>query len=183
MAADRGVARDAARAALVGAAQGGDPEAFRALVEPLLPGAVAAVTLVTGSRADAEDAVQEALPSAWRELPQLKHLAAVNSWFRRQVVRAGWRRPRWRKRHVSLDPWAHASTDANLDRAVEQRDLERAFLALSQADRELLVMHHYWRLPIAETAALLGVPDGTVKSRVHHAMARLRAAYDAEARR
>jgi RNA polymerase sigma-70 factor (ECF subfamily) len=71
----------------------------------------------------------------------------------------------------------------DLDRHVERRQLSRAFDALDARDRTLLTLHHFWGLPIAETAQLLKLREGTVKSRVHHAMTRLRAAYDAEGRR
>jgi RNA polymerase sigma-70 factor (ECF subfamily) len=71
----------------------------------------------------------------------------------------------------------------DLERHVERRELGRAFDGLDARDRTLLTLHHFWGLPIAETAEHLGIPSGTVKSRVHHAMARLRAAYDAEGRR
>jgi RNA polymerase sigma-70 factor (ECF subfamily) len=71
----------------------------------------------------------------------------------------------------------------DLDRNLERRQLGRAFDRLDDRDRLLLTLHHFWGLPIAETASQLGIPAGTVKSRVHHAMARLRAAYDAEGRR
>jgi RNA polymerase sigma-70 factor (ECF subfamily) len=70
-----------------------------------------------------------------------------------------------------------------LDRAVAARTLARAFDRLAPDDRLILTLHHYLGLPVAETAAHLGIPDGTVKSRVHAAMDRLRAAYDAEERR
>jgi RNA polymerase sigma-70 factor, ECF subfamily len=67
--------------------------------------------------------------------------------------------------------------------ARERRTLRRAFHRLEPDDRSLLTLHHFWGLPVRETAAILGVPEGTVKSRVHSAMTRLRAAYDAEERR
>jgi RNA polymerase sigma factor (sigma-70 family) len=67
--------------------------------------------------------------------------------------------------------------------AIERRDLGRAFDRLSPDDRALLTMRHLWDAPVAEVAEALGIPAGTVKSRTHAAMERLRAAYDAEARR
>jgi RNA polymerase sigma-70 factor (ECF subfamily) len=71
----------------------------------------------------------------------------------------------------------------DMEREVERRTLNRAFLTLSADDRLLLTLHHFWGLPVAETAAHLRIPEGTVKSRVHYAMDRLRAAYDTEDRR
>jgi RNA polymerase sigma-70 factor (ECF subfamily) len=83
---------------------------------------------------------------------------------------------------VELDLTAAFAPD-DLERAVERRQLGRAFDRLDDKDRLILTLHHFWDLPIAETAEHLEIPEGTVKSRVHHAMSRLRAAYDAEDRR
>jgi RNA polymerase sigma-70 factor (ECF subfamily) len=87
-----------------------------------------------------------------------------------------------RPRVVELDVSGAFAPD-DLERTVERRQLGRAFGRLDDKDRLLLTLHHFWSLPIAETATHLGIPQGTVKSRVHHAMIRLRAAYDAEDRR
>jgi len=172
------------RATLVDAARAGDRDAFRALVEPELSAALGAARIVTGSSVDAADAVQEALLSAWRGLDALRDPVAFPAWFRRHVVRAALRAAtrRRRGRVVELDP-ATIAPDGELDRALEHRMLARAFVRLEPKDRLILTLHHFWRLPVAETAAHLGVPEGTVKSRVHHAVARLRAAYEAEERR
>jgi len=169
---------------LVTAARAGDREAFRALVEPHLEIALGVSTVLTGSAADGADAVQEALLSAWQGLGSLREPDAFPAWFRRQVIRAASRasRARDRGRVVELDASLPMVGD-DLDRVVEGRTLGRAFDLLDDDDRLLLTLHHVWGLPVAETAEILGVPDGTVKSRVHYAMQRLRAGYDAEDRR
>ena len=167
---------------LVAAAAGGDREAFRALVEPYVPVALGAATIVTRSHADAADAVQEALLSAWRGLPGLRDPDAFPAWFRQHVVRASMRAAKSRGRVVELDLDA-PDVGGDLDRAVQRRTLGRAFDRLDPDDRLLLTLHHFWGLHIAETATHLGIPAGTVKSRIHAAMDRLRAAYDAEERR
>ena len=169
-------------AGLVAAAKRGDRDAFRALVEPDLPAALGTARIVTRSEADASDAVQEALLSAWRGLDGLRDPDAFRAWFRRHVVRAALKAAEQRGRVVELD-LATAAPDGELDRAVDRRTLARAFDRLEARDRLLLTLHHFWDLPIAETAAHLGIPEGTVKSRVHYAMDRLRAAFAAEERR
>jgi RNA polymerase sigma-70 factor (ECF subfamily) len=169
-------------AGLVAAAKRGDRDAFRALVEPDLPAALGTARIVTRSEADASDAVQEALLSAWRGLDDLREPEAFRAWFRRHVVRAALKAAGRRGRVVELD-LAAAAPDGELDRAVDTRTLARAFDRLDARDRLLLTLHHFWDLPIAETAAHLGIPEGTVKSRVHYAMDRLRAAFAAEERR
>ena len=169
-------------AGLVAAARRGDRDAFRALVEPDLAAAIGTARILTRSGADASDAVQEALLSAWSGLGSIREPEAFRAWFRRHVVRAAMRATSGRGRVVELDLTAFAP-EGELDRAVERRTLGRAFARLDARDRLLLTLHHFWDLPIAETAAHLGIPEGTVKSRVHYAMDRLRAAYAAEERR
>lgn len=167
---------------LVAAAKAGDRDAFGTLVEPDLPAALGTARIVTRSEADASDAVQEALLSAWRGLDGLREPEAFRAWFRRHVVRAALRAATKRGRVLELD-LAAAAPDGELDRALDHRTLARAFDRLDPRDRLLLTLHHFWDLPIAETAAHLGIPAGTVKSRVHYAMDRLRAAFAAEERR
>jgi RNA polymerase sigma-70 factor (ECF subfamily) len=170
------------RRPLVDAAIAGDRDAFRLLVEPSIRGALSLATIVAGSPADGEDAVQDALLSAWRGLPGLRDADAFPAWFRQHVVRAAMRTATRRGRVLELDVDLAGAPEA-LDRAVAARTLARAFDRLTPDDRLILTLHHYLGLPVAETAAHLGIPDGTVKSRVHAAMDRLRAAYDAEERR
>ena len=92
------------------------------------------------------------------------------------------RRGRGRSVVTELDVEPAAPADA-LDRAVAVRSLDRAFDRLSTDDRTILTLRHLWDLPGAEIAQHLGIPEGTVKSRTHAAMNRLRAAYEAEERR
>lgn len=167
---------------LVAAAVAGDRDAFRRLVEPDLPAALGTARIVTRSEADAADAVQDALLSAWKGLASLRDHDAFRPWFRRQVVRAALRTVERRGGSIELVADIPAPVD-DLDREIDRRVLERAFDALAPKDRLLLTLHHFWSLPIDETAAHLGIPAGTVKSRVHYAMERLRAAFAAEERR
>ena len=75
-----------------------------------------------------------------------------------------------------------AQTDDDI-LAVEVRDqLDRAFRRLTIEQRTVLVFHHYLDLPLSEVAERVGVPLGTVKSRLHHATAAMRASVDADAR-
>jgi RNA polymerase sigma-70 factor (ECF subfamily) len=171
-------------AALVSAARRGDRDAFRVLVEPYLQVALGSATIQTGSAADGADAVQDALLSAWLGLDTLRDPDAFAAWFRRHVIRAASRKRRMRARGHVVDLNASATAPGqDLDRVVASRTLARAFNGLDEPDRQLLTLHHFWRLPVAETAAHLRVPQGTVKSRVHYAMERLRAAFEAEDRR
>jgi RNA polymerase sigma-70 factor, ECF subfamily len=172
-----------ARAGLVARAVAGDRESFARLVEPELRAALGAALILLRSRADAADAVQDALLAAWQGLDRLRDPVAFPAWFRTHVVRAAMRGMRGR-RVVELDaaPLPYIPADA-LDRALDQRLLGRAFDRLATDDRVLLTLRFLWDAPVAEVAAILRIPQGTVKSRTHAALARLRAACDAEARR
>lgn len=169
-------------AALIAAARRGDRDAFGRLVAPELATALGACQVLTRSQADAADAVQDALLSAWRGLDSLREPLAFRAWFRRHVVRAATRIATRRPHVLELDIDVPAPT-GELERAVERRLLARAFDRLSSDDRVLLTLRHLWDAPVAEVAAILGIPEGTVKSRTSSAMERLRAAYDAETRR
>src|SRR5512140_3565182 len=70
------------------AALAGDGEAFEQLVRPNLGWALATATLVTGSSADAADAVQDALVAAWRGLGSIRNPDSFSAWFRTLVVRS-----------------------------------------------------------------------------------------------
>ena len=167
---------------LVQAAANGDGDAFRRLVEPHVAVALRASTLALGSEAEAADAVQDALLSAWRDLSKLKEPEAFGAWFRRIVVRSAMRRGRAHRHIVELDVTT-AAPAGELDRSIEARQLGRAFGALSPDDRLSLTLRHLWHMSTHEIADVMGIPEGTVKSRTHHAMERLRAAYAAEDRR
>jgi len=169
---------------LVADALAGDRDAFRALVEPHVGAALGACIVLLRSHADAADAVQDALLSAWLGLPALRDPVAFPAWFRRHVVRAALRSARRRHPVVELDIASSvAGPEGELDRAFDRRQLLRAFDRLDPNDRVVLTLRHLWDLPGHDIAETLGVPEGTVKSRVHAALARLRAAFDAEDRR
>jgi RNA polymerase sigma-70 factor (ECF subfamily) len=168
---------------LVEQAVRGDRLAFDRLVEPHLVVALGAARLITGNESDAADAVQDALLSSWQALDRLRDPKVFAAWFRRIVIRSATRFVRRRGHLVELNLEIE-TPDApdSLEREFDLRQLGRAFGRLDQKDRILLTLHHYWCLPVAESAQILGLPEGTVRSRVHHALRRLRAGYDAEVR-
>jgi RNA polymerase sigma factor (sigma-70 family) len=169
--------------AMLSAAIGGDGEAFADLVEPWLQTALSTATLVTGSPADGADAVQEALLSAWRGLPSLREPAAFPAWFRRHVVRSALRVAARRKRLRLVDlEQARPHEGETVELGYRRRVLTDAFGRLDPKDRTILALRYVADLPILDTAAALGIPPGTVKSRLHAAIERLRAAYEAEER-
>ena len=169
---------------LVVQAQGGDEEAFASLAVAAGDRLHAVAHRILRDIDMAEDATQQALLSIWRDLPTLRDPARFDAWSYRLLVRACYAEARRNRswspglRLVDTDePMADAST------SVADRDqLERGFRRLSIDHRAVVVLHHYLDLSLDEVADALGVPVGTVRSRLHYAMRGLRAALDADAR-
>jgi RNA polymerase sigma-70 factor (ECF subfamily) len=128
-----------------------------------------------GSREDGADAVQEALVAAWKGLPALREPLAFGAWFHRLVVRSAMRAARKRSRH-RIAPLA--INELAPEPSVRDHALDSAFDELSPPDRALISLRYVLGYGITETAVILGVPEGTVKSRGHAAVRRLRAAYE-----
>lgn len=160
----------------------GDAEAFAQLVAPHLARALSTAMLIVGGSGDASDAVQDALMSAWRGLGGLRDPSAFGAWFARHVVRASSRVARRTRRTTRLDESWVDPVD-HLDTGLRERQLHRAMRTLSADDRVLLTLRYHHGLAESEVAAVLRVPGGTVKSRLHRSLERLRAAYEAEERR
>jgi RNA polymerase sigma-70 factor, ECF subfamily len=125
----------------------------------------------------AEDAMQRALVGMWRDLPRLRDLDRFDAWTYRLVVRASLEEARQRRRHAHVrelpDPEPSAPDASG---AIAARDaLERAFDRLRPEQRAVVVLHHYAGFPLTDIATILGVPYGTVGSRLHYAMRELRA--------
>ena len=170
---------------LVVRAQNGDEEAFASLAGAVGDRLHAVAHRILRDIDLAEDATQQALLNIWRDLPQLRDPARFDAWSYRLLVRAcyaeGNRSRRWEP-NLRLLP-AHEPISADGYSSVVDRDqLERGFRRLSIDHRAVVVLHHYLDLPLDEIADTLGIPAGTVRSRLHHAMRGLRAALDADAR-
>jgi RNA polymerase sigma-70 factor (ECF subfamily) len=170
---------------LVVRAQAGDPEAFTELVDAVGGRLHAVAYSILRDRDTAADATQRALMEAWRGLPGLREPERFEAWAYRLVVRAchaeARRAPRW----MPLDPMIEQTIAGSPDpaRAVGDRDqLERGFRRLSVDQRAVVVLRHLLDLPPDHVAIALGVPVGTVHSRLSRAMAALRAALDADDR-
>jgi RNA polymerase sigma-70 factor (ECF subfamily) len=154
-------------AELVAAHVAGDSHAFAELVRRHRDRLWAVALRTLGDREEAADAVQEALLSAFRRADTFRGDAAVTTWLHRIVVNACLDRARRRAVRPTtplgeLDPPQRGDDVA----AAEQRlDVSRALAQIPEAQRLALVLVDMEGLPVSETAAILGVPEGTVKSR------------------
>ncbi len=170
---------------LVIRAQHGDEEAFASLAVAVGDRLHAVAHRILRDTGLAEDATQQALLAIWRTLPQLRDPARFDAWSYRLLVHAcydeGRRTRRWSPNLRAL-PSEELASPEGMSSVVDRDQLERGFRRLSIDHRAVVVLHHYLDLPLEEVADTLGIPVGTVRSRLHHAMRGLRAALDADAR-
>ena len=170
---------------LVTRAQRGDEEAFASLAVAAGDRLHAVAHRILRDLDLAEDATQQALLAIWRDLPQLRDPARFDAWSYRLLVRAcyaeGRRERRWSpglRLVTANEPMQPDGSGTVIDRD----QLERGFRRLSIEHRAVVVLHHYLDWPLERVADALGIPPGTARSRLHHAMRGLRAALDADAR-
>jgi len=158
--------------------------AFAALLDRGLETHYRLAAVILGDPVEAEDAVHDAAVVAWRGFAGLRERDRFEAWFGRILVNGCRDRLRARRRRpVILAIPAFGSTDAGLphDRAADAgtdlatRDLlERAFGRLEPEQAVVVALRYYADLTVPEIAARLAIPEGTVKSRLHHALRRLR---------
>ena len=170
---------------LVARAQQGDKDAIAVLAAARADQFLATSHRILRDYSLAEDATQQALLSIWQDLPQLRDPARFDAWSYRLLVRACYaeagRQRRWTP-NLALLPADEPSADDRTSSVIDRDQLDRSFRRLSLDQRTAVVLHHYLDLPLDRVAEILGVPAGTVASRMHYAMRGLRAALDADAR-
>jgi len=170
---------------LVELAQHGDREAFAILARTHGDRLMAIAQRILRDVGRAEDAVQQALVIAWRELPNLRDPDRFDAWLQRLLVNASYaeaRRSRDWNANVRLLP---VDGPAGLDESIsiDDRDrIDRGFRRLPPDQRVILVLTHYLAMTPTEIAERLGIPVGTVRSRLHYAHRAMRAAIEADER-
>ena len=170
---------------LVDRAKQGDVEAFDALARKVGDRCMAIAYRILRDADLADDAVQAALITAWRELRKLRDPDRFEPWLHRILTNECYaearRRTRW-SADIRVLPVDRGQDSGDLLNVHDRDQLERAFRRLTLEQRAVLVFHHYLDLPLVEVADRLGIPVGTAKSRLHHATAALRASLDADTR-
>ena len=164
---------------LVRRAQSGDREAFETLARESYDRMYAFARRVLRDGAAAEDAVQEALIRIWRDLRSLRDVERFDAWSNRLLVRAchdEWRRTRRVRRDVGDLELERADTRDDYATVGHRDELERAFAQLSIEHRAVVVLTHYQGYSAADAGEILGIPAGTVYSRLHYALRALRSA-------
>lgn len=167
---------------LVIRAQRGDRDAYETLARASAPRLYRIAHRIARDPDHADEAVQQTLVALWRELPSLRDPARFEAWTYRLIVRfcllESRRARRIRLREVALDDVFSSTNDAYADSDIRDR-LDRALGELSADHRAVVVLHYYVGLSLAEISSIVGVPYGTVGSRLHHATRSMRSALDA----
>jgi RNA polymerase sigma-70 factor (ECF subfamily) len=170
---------------LVEAAQRGDREAYADLVRGRGDRLFAIAHRILRDVDRAEDALQDALVIAWRDLPGLRDPDRFDAWLYRLVVRSCVAEAVRARRHVAnlhVLPVDIVSTADDYLSVADRDQLERGFRRLPPEQRAILVLRHYAGFEPTEIADALGIPAGTARSRLHHAHRAMRAALEADAR-
>lgn len=141
---------------------------------------------ILGDDLEAEDAVQDACLSAWRQAGSLRDADRFQPWFERIIVNGCRdrlrRRQRQRVRAVALEAAWRAGGEGTAPDPAERRgddDLDRAFDHLDPEHRIVVLLRYWQDLTVDDIAARLDVPAGTVKSRLHYALQALRSSLEA----
>ena len=170
---------------LVQAAQHGDKAAFVDLISTRSDRLYAIAHRILRDVDRAEDALQDALVIAWRDLRGLRDPDRFDAWLQRVLVRVCIEQaPRERRRTVNLRvlPVEGPAAPDELLTLADRDQLERGFRRLEPEQRAILVLHHFAGYAPSEIAETLGIPAGTARSRLHHAHRAMRAALEADAR-
>ena len=170
---------------LVEAAQRGDQAAFVDLVRSRGDRLFAIAHRILRDVDRAEDARQDALVIAWRDLRDLRDPDRFDAWVHRlltNVCIAEARRARKRATNLRVLIVEGPTAPDDLLSVADRDQLDRGFRRLTPEERAILVLHYFVGYAPSEIAEMLGTPAGTIRSRLHHAHRAMRAALEAEAR-
>lgn len=176
--------RPADDSSLITRAQRGESAAYEEIVQRYQEIAFRTAYVITGSAADAEDSAQEGFVKAYRALARFRLGAELRPWLLRIVANEARNRARSAGRRHRLElrltedfrPGdAAPSPEAVVVALDERRRLLDLLNGMSEDDRLVIASRYFLQLNGEETAAALGITEGTVKSRLSRALTRLRA--------
>ena len=158
---------------LVMRAKRGDQDAFAVLAGAAVARLDGAARLILRDGELARDAVQDAMVRAWKDLPGLRDPDRFDAWLRRLTVNACLdvaRRRRRRSIEVELTPILMPSVGDESAGFAEREQLDDALRRLDPEWRAIVVQHFFLGMPLTEIAVAMGIPVGTVKSRLHRSL-------------
>lgn len=182
---DDDAANAATDAALLRAVAAGDVDAHRRLYERHAAAVFAFLVARTGDRRQAEDVLQEVMIAVWQGASTFRGASAVRSWIIGIAAHKASHALRSVRRERPLPPEADrrggAEQPARAGKVDDRLDLAAALAALPEEQRTVVVLFFFDGQSLEAIGALLDVPIGTVKSRLHRAKAQLKASLDADA--
>ena len=170
---------------LVSRAQRGDQAAFAEIASASYGRLHSLAYGILRDRALAEDAVQQAMLDAWRNLPKLRDPARFEAWSYRLTVNVCYAEAKRAKRwlpNMPIDTLREPVAADEIGPVADRELLDRGFRQLSVEQRSVLVLRHLVGLPLEEVAATLDIPSGTARSRLYRALQTMRASIEADTR-
>jgi RNA polymerase sigma-70 factor (ECF subfamily) len=158
------------------------PGAFRALADQHLDAAYRLAHAILRDPTEAQDATHDAFVTAWRSWDSLRDRSKFEPWFDRILVNTCRNRLRRERRRSAVDissQVAFVSGD-EFSRSLEREIIGEALSILSPDHQVVVALRFYRDLTVPQIAERLGVPVGTVQSRLHYALKRLHVAIEAE---
>lgn len=159
------------RTELVVSAQAGDREAFDALATAMYDRLYAIARRVLRDGYAAEEAVQDSMIHAWRDVRSLRDPSRFEAWMHRLLINSCHDQGRKARRfavEVAEIGFDRSNSVDDFATVVNVDEIERAFLQLSIEHRAVLVLTHYVGMSAPEVSQALGIPVGTVHSRLHY---------------
>lgn len=170
---------------LVIRAQRGDQAAFAEIASASYGRLHSIAYGILRDREAAQDAVQQAMLEAWRNLPKLRDPARFEAWSYRLTVNAchaeAKRAKRWLP-NMPIDGPRDPVAPDEMGPVADRELLDHGFRQLSVDQRAVLVLRHLVGLPLDEVARALDIPSGTARSRLYRALQTMRASIDADTR-
>jgi len=149
--------------------------AFTELADRHLDSSYRLAALILRDPTEAQDATHDAFMAAWRSWGSLRDPSRFDAWFGRILVNVCRDRLRRRSRtatvvDISAAIATHGSERDPAAAAGDRDEMERAFAALDPERRIVIVLRFYADLTVEQVAERVGIPAGTVKSRLHHGL-------------
>ncbi|MGM0491707.1 MAG: RNA polymerase sigma factor [Armatimonadota bacterium] len=171
--------KDSALVQTVEAAQAGDRDAFEALFRAYRDSIFSMAMHYLGDRDVAEDVTQDAFVRAWDQLPKLREAVAFGGWMRALTINMVRDHFRSRREEHPLDesnplPSGDAGPDSSIERDEQQQAVRDAILGLPDHQRVIVSMHYLEGRPVQEIMDEMGLPKGTVVSRLSRGRENLR---------
>jgi RNA polymerase sigma-70 factor (ECF subfamily) len=154
-------------------------QAFLRLADDHLDAAYRLARAILHDATDAQDATHDAFEQAWRKWSTLRDLARFEHWFDRILINTCRDRLRSARRQATdISVEVAISAGDQFGQAHDRDLLANAIAGLSPDHRVVVALRYYRDLPVEEIASRLGIPAGTVQSRLHYALKRLHSAID-----